>query len=71
MSKQFNRLSKLVDELKDMDHAIMDAVNIPDAENAMTIANHHLMRHTAVNSAIIADLLDRLVTDLDSRKGDP
>ena len=57
--RTFNRLDKLIDELKDMDKAIDEAVTPIQIDNAMESANHFLLRHIAINTAIIADFIDR------------
>lgn len=57
--RSFNRVDKLIDELKDMDKAIDEACTTIQIDSAMESANHFLLRHIAINTAIIADFIDR------------
>ncbi len=57
--KTFNRVEKLIDDLKDMDNAIDKAFTPTAIDNALDSANHYLLRHIAINTAIIADFIDR------------
>lgn len=55
----FNRVDKIIDELKDMDRAIDEACSITVLDDTLKSANHYLLRHIAINTAIIADFIDR------------
>lgn len=55
----FNRVDKLIDEIKDIDKVIDEAMTPVRIDSAMESANHFLLRHIAINTAIIADFIDR------------
>lgn len=57
--KTFNRVDKLIDDIKDMDKAIDESFTPTAIDSALESANHFLLRHIAINTAIIADFIDR------------
>lgn len=63
MGKYFNRLSTVIDVINEQDKAISESKTITEAEVAMKTANFFNLRVIAINTAIIADVLDRISTD--------
>ena len=66
-----NRLKSLNNELSDMDISITNAECKDEMMDVTNIANHHLLRHIAVNTALLVDLMDlymRTVLDINTNK---
>lgn len=57
--KTFNRVDQIIDVLKDMDKAMDEAITPAAIDNVLESGNHFLLRHIAINTAIIADFIDR------------
>ncbi len=63
MAKYFNRLDSVLNVLVEQDKAVNESKTLRDAEIAMKTANYFNLRVIAINTAIIADVLDRISTD--------
>ena len=63
MAKYFNRLDSVLNVLVEQDKAVNESKTFRDAEIAMKTANYFNLRVIAINTAIIADVLDRISTD--------
>ena len=63
MGKYFNRLSTVIDVINEQDKAVSESKTLTEAEVAMKTANFFNLRVIAINTAIIADVLDRISTD--------
>lgn len=62
----FNRVDHLIDELKDMDRCMTEIKSSVDAK-AVEVASHmFLLREIALNTAIMADALDRIAEVVDN-----
>lgn len=62
----FNRVNHLIDELKDMDHSMTEVKSNSDLKAIETASNMFLLREIALNTAIMADALDRIVEVVDN-----
>lgn len=62
----FNRVDHLIGELKDMDQIMQDVKTNKDANALKTASNMFLLREIALNTAIMADALDRIVEVVDN-----
>lgn len=56
-----DRLYRVLDDIKDMDVYLKPETNIDLVRRIMTDGNHFLLRHIAINTAIIADYIDRII----------
>ena len=63
MAKYFNRLSSVIDILREQDSCLDDAVTLEEVKTVLNTANFYNLRVIAINTAIIADVLDRISTD--------
>lgn len=63
MGKYFNRLSTVIDVINEQDKAITESKTLTEAKTAIETANFFNLRTIAINTAIIADVLDRISTD--------
>lgn len=63
MSKYLNRFEKVMSEVKDIDRAVTAAGDIKTAKDAVISGNHFMLRHIAINTAILVDMIDRLTAD--------
>lgn len=61
--KQFERLDRLIDDLKDMDAELTNASSKSEVDCIIKSGNHYLLRHIAINTAIVTDLLDRVISE--------
>lgn len=57
----YNRVDRVLDDLKDMDAYLKPDTNVKAVRQIMTDSNHFLLRHIAINTAIIADYIDRII----------
>lgn len=62
----FNRVDHLIDELKDMDRTMSQVKSHHDLKSVETASNMFLLREIALNTAIMADALDRIVEVVDN-----
>lgn len=62
----FNRVDHLIDELKDMDRSMSEVKSNSDLKAIETASNMFLLREIALNTAIMADALDRIVEVVDN-----
>lgn len=63
MAKYFNRLSSVLEVMTEQDKSMDEAMTLTDVDVTMKTANYFNLRLIAVNTAIIADVLDRISTD--------
>lgn len=63
MGKYFNRTSSILDVLTEQDKSIDEAKTLSEIRAVMDSANYFNLRQIAINTAIIADVLDRISTD--------
>lgn len=63
MGKYFNRTFSVLDVMTEQDKSIDEAKTLSEFRAVMDSANFFNMRQIAINTAIIADVLDRLSTD--------
>lgn len=63
MGKYFNRTSSILNVLTDQDKSIDEAKTLSEIRAVMDSANYFNLRQIAINTAIIADVLDRICTD--------
>lgn len=62
----FNRVDHLIGELKDMDRSMSGIKTEVDLKAIKTASNMFLLREIALNTAIMADALDRIVEVVDN-----
>ena len=63
MAKYFDRLSSVLDVMREQDRAVDESTTLDEVKATMETANYFNIRLLAVNTAIIADVLDRISTD--------
>ena len=63
MGKYFNRTSSILDVMTEQDKSIDEAKTLSEIHAFMDSANYFNLRQIAINTAIIADVLDRISTD--------
>lgn len=65
MNKYLNRIDKVLSECREIDQAIKTAGCMKDVNDALDLGNHHMLRQIAINTAVLVDMVDRLVTDFE------
>lgn len=65
MAKYLNRIDKVLSECKDIDREVKTAETRKDATDALEVGNHFMLREIAINTAVLVDMIDRLVTDFE------
>lgn len=63
MSKYFNRVSSILDVFAEQDKAMDETQTWSDVKAVLSSANYFNLRQIAINTAIIADVLDKISTD--------
>jgi len=63
MAKYFDRLSSVLDVMREQDRAVDESTTLAEVKATMETANYFNIRLLAINTAIIADVLDRISTD--------
>lgn len=63
MSEYFNRIDKVLSECKEIDRAVDNATCMKEIDDIIQTGNHHMLRQIAINTAVLVDMVDRLVTD--------
>lgn len=63
MAKYLNRTASTLDVLTEQDKSIDEAKTFSEIRAVMDSANYFNLRQIAINTAIIADVLDRISTD--------
>lgn len=57
----YHRVDKVVDLLKEIDRSVLESNDVKNIPGAIDTSNHFLLRHIAINTAIIADYIDRII----------
>ncbi len=65
MNKYLNRIDKVLSECKEIDSAFNEAECLKDVKEVIDTGNHHMLRQIAINTAVLVDMIDRLVTDFE------
>lgn len=63
MAKYFDRLSSVLEAMKEQDRAVDESTTLAEVKKTMETANYFNIRLLTINTAIIADVLDRISTD--------
>lgn len=61
--KYLDRINEALREIKDIDKAVEKADCVKEQIEIINAGNHFLIRQIAINSALLVDMIDRLVTD--------
>lgn len=62
-NKYLDRIDKVLSECKDIDREVKIAETTKDATNALEVGNHFMLRQIAINTALLVDMIDRIVED--------
>lgn len=62
----FNRVDHLITDLQDMDLSMTNVKTAQDANEVITASKLFLLRQIALNTAIMADALDRILEVVDN-----
>lgn len=63
--RYFNRIEKVLSECKDIDRTVDKANTIEVAKDALEQGNHFMLRQIAINTALLVDMIDRLVSEIE------
>lgn len=62
-NKYLDRIKEISCEIKDIDKSIEKADCLKEQIEIINAGNHYLLRQIAINSALLVDMIDRIVED--------